>query len=132
MTNPAPGTLAARLAYLISLVPGLDLKAVDVLAGLKSGGHTGQIVRGDKPSPSASTVVALARVLGTSAEWLLLGDDAARGRRAPSQRRVREAVREARCGGGGHVARVLTARAARKAARPSSRRVPTGRTRAGA
>lgn len=108
-------TIGGRLGRLISFVPDLDMQSVDRLAGLKSPGHTAQIVRGDKPSPAAATIVALARVLGTSAEWLVSGGD------APSERRVRAAVKAARArveGGGGHAPRV---RAAAKRAKPRAR-----------
>lgn len=105
-------TIGGRLGRLISFVPDLDMQSVDRLAGLRSPGHTAQIVRGDKPQPAAATIVALARVLGASAEWLVEGGD------APSERRVRAAVKAARArveGGGGH------ARAVRTASRPSKR-----------
>lgn len=127
MSTAALGTIAERLAYLVD-VSGLDFKSVDTLAGLKSRNHTGQIVRGKKPSPSAVTVVALAIVFGTSAEWLTLGDDAKRRRRAPSRRRVREAVRAA--GGVVHAPRVRTGAQRRKAARPRSASRSAGRARA--
>ncbi len=117
MTTPHTlATLAGRLTYLISLVPGLGYQEVDTLAELKSRGHTGQIARGGRERPAAETIVNLARVLGTSAEWLVNGGKDA----APSGRRVRRAVTLARA------ARTAKGRTGSGARRPTS---TTGRAR---
>ncbi len=52
-------------------VTGADL---GVLAGL-SKGAVSMIESGNRPDPSGSTVAALARVLGVSADWLLSGTE---------------------------------------------------------
>lgn len=97
MSSPALNTLGNRLGHLIAIAK-LDAQDVDDLAGLKSHGHVAAIVRGAKKKPSAATVVALARVLGTTAEWLVEGSKDS----APSERRVRAAVRAAQAGAGAH------------------------------
>jgi hypothetical protein len=116
---PDSDTLAGRLSRLIAL-SGLDLIEVDALAGLRSLGHTGQIARGTKVAPKASTVTALARVLGTSAEYLVNG----RGK-SPAREDVCAAVERAERRMRRHAAKVAvnatpSTRRSRSAARPSS------------
>jgi transcriptional regulator with XRE-family HTH domain len=82
-------TIAERLSALIEIA-GVGHEEVDNLAGLWRG-HTNKIARGVKPSPTATTVNKLARVLGTDAEYLADGIGS-----APSERRVRASVRSAR------------------------------------
>ena len=90
MRNPDPGTIATRLSHAIAL-SGLDYEAIDNLAGTSSG-HVGQIARGARKRPSASTIVAIAAVLGITAEWLVKGGKNA----APTADSVLAAVEAAR------------------------------------
>lgn len=114
--------LAARLGHLVTL-SGLDFKQIDKCAGLTSG-HTGQIVRGGRKEPAATTLVALAGVLGTSAEYLVTGEGD-----PPGQVRVRRAVAAARervRGGGRHAPKVAAAATASRGARRSAGATRTG------
>lgn len=83
-------TLGERLGRLIE-VAGLTYVDVDRLAGLRSPNHTGQIVRGERPDPQGSTLTRIARVLGTTAEYLVDGIG-----KAPSRRKVLASVAGAR------------------------------------
>lgn len=65
-------TISSRLAALRTLA-GLKATELGDLAGLSSPAHVGMIERGDRPNISAMTAVALARTLGTSAEYLVEG-----------------------------------------------------------
>ncbi len=119
-------TLGARLGHCIATA-GITFEDVDALAGLKSRGHTGQIVRGERADPQGSTLVRIARVLGTSAEYLVDGSGD-----APGERRVRRAVAEARLRlGGAHTSKVAPRAAPRKGQRqrsgsPSDRSIRAG------
>ena len=66
-------TLVERLRQARQLggVTGADL---GVRAGL-SKGAVSMIESGNRPDPSGSTVAALAKVLGVSADWLLSGTE---------------------------------------------------------
>ena len=83
-------TLARRVKVCREFVVGLSARGLSELAGL-SPTLVSYLERGERESVEARTLVALATVLGTSAEWLLtgLGD-------APTERRVRAAVERAR------------------------------------
>jgi len=81
--------LAERLRHLRENA-GLSAKALDVLADLTPG-HTTLIETGRRADPSASTVEALASVLGVTLDWLVTGEG-----REPSERSVRAAVDAAR------------------------------------
>ncbi len=60
------------------------------LAGL-SGGVVSMIESGNRKDPSGSTVAALAKVLGVSADWLLTGAEP-----EPTEEQIRAAVAAAR------------------------------------
>lgn len=82
-------TLVERLRHVRHLagVTGADL---GVLAGL-SKGAVSMIESGNRPDPSGSTVAALAKVLGVSADWLLSGTEP-----GPEVESVKAAVASAR------------------------------------
>ncbi len=79
-------TLASRLSALRALA-GLSPAELARLAGLKNASHIGMIERGERSEIAGTTAVAIARVLGTTAEYLIAG----RGK-APSAEEVRAAV----------------------------------------
>lgn len=83
-------TIGSRLAALRGLS---RLKATELgeLAGLNSPAHVGLIERGGRPNVAATTAVELARVLGTTAEYLTTG----RGT-PPTENEVHAAVELAR------------------------------------
>lgn len=106
-------TLAERLSHLVGL-SGLDLQTVDDVAGLGRG-HASKIARGERAALSVSTLGKLRLVFGALTDWLAHGGKDA----APSERRVRAAVRAAREraeGGGGHAPKVARATRSRKPA----------------
>ncbi len=91
MVTIALMTLANRLKQCRESVEGLSARALSDLAGLSSS-MVSYIERGKRAeSVEARTLVALGTVLGTTAEWLLLGDGP-----APSPRRIRSAVERAK------------------------------------
>lgn len=69
---------------------GITARELDRLAGITAG-HTSLIESGYVRNVSAETAARIARVLGASLDWLLLG----RGR-APSERIVKAAIEAAR------------------------------------
>ncbi len=69
---------------------GLTGSELGTLAGL-SKGTVSMIESGNREDPSGSTVAALARVLGVSADWLLSGTEP-----EPSEEQVKAAVAAAR------------------------------------
>jgi len=83
--------LSDRLRAL-RLESGLSAAQLSELAGL-SPAHVSIIERGERPNVAATTATALARVLGTCAEYLVdgVGD-------APTADAVRAAVERARAG----------------------------------
>lgn len=83
-------TTGQRIRELRELA-GLSAKGLDSLAGLTPG-HTRLIETRARDKVSAHSIVAIARVLGTNAEWLIAGDDDAR----PTARKIRAAVEAAR------------------------------------
>lgn len=85
-------TIGSRLAALRGM-SGLKATELGELAGLGSPAHVGLIERGGRPNVAATTAVELARVLGTTAEYLITG----RGM-PPSEEEVRAAVDAARRG----------------------------------
>jgi len=72
---------------------GLSSAELARLAGLKGPSHIGMIERGERSEISGSTAVEIARVLGTTAEYLIAGRGA-----PPSEEEVRAAVDAARRG----------------------------------
>ncbi|MBX3205137.1 MAG: helix-turn-helix transcriptional regulator [Labilithrix sp.] len=72
------------------MVAGLSARALSRLAGLASEGHVASI-EAERLAARAETLSAIARVLGTSLDWLVNGS----GTR-PSDRAVRAAVERAR------------------------------------
>jgi transcriptional regulator with XRE-family HTH domain len=68
-----PDSLGSRVRYLRQL-GGISASDLAHLAALKSRTHVGLIENGTRQTPSGETVVAIARVLGTSAEWLITGE----------------------------------------------------------
>lgn len=69
---------------------GLTGSELGKLAGL-SGGVVSMIESGNRKDPSGSTVAALARVLGVTADWLLTGSEP-----DPTEEQVKAAVTAAR------------------------------------
>lgn len=67
-----------NIAKVRELMQARGLRQADIhrLTGL-SRGHISQILSGQRPRPSAATVVRLAQALGVSAEELLEGGDEA-------------------------------------------------------
>lgn len=65
-------TLGKRLLRL-RLRSGLSVSELARYAGLKSTAHVGLIERGERRDVAASTALALARVLGSTVEWLVAG-----------------------------------------------------------
>lgn len=84
-----PQTLSDRLREARSF-SSLSARELDRLAGIGQG-HSALIESGQRPNVEAKTATALARVLGVSLDWLLMG----RGR-PPSDAAIRAAVAEAR------------------------------------
>jgi transcriptional regulator with XRE-family HTH domain len=72
--------MGARLAW-ARKVAGLATRDLDKLAGLTPG-HTASIEAGRRPNPSVRTVLALARVLGVTCDWLIDGSGALPSRAA--------------------------------------------------
>ena len=83
-------SLASRLAHLRAAAE-LTPAELARLAGLKNPSHIGMIERGERTDIAGSTAVEIARVLGTSAEYLVAGRGA-----PPATASVRIAVAEAR------------------------------------
>lgn len=79
-----------RLKGLRESIPGLDAKGLSVLAGLHPS-HVGRIESGSLRAVHATTACALARVLGVSVEWLVMGEG-----RTPDRERVALSVTRAR------------------------------------
>lgn len=82
-------TLASRLQTLREY-SGMSARVLSELAGLRPS-HFTLLESGERPHPSAETVVRIARILGTSVEWLVTGEG-----RAPTQREVYAATSAAR------------------------------------
>lgn len=82
--------LNERLAQL-RLRAGLEQRVLSRLAGLKSEGAVFAIESGAIKDPQGSTVVRLAKVLGTSADYLIAGTGL-----APSDEALKAAVTAAR------------------------------------
>lgn len=70
--------MAARLRWARD-VAGLAGRDLDKLAGLTPG-HTASIEAGRRANPRVGTVLALARVLGVTCDWLIDGSGAAPSR----------------------------------------------------
>lgn len=83
-------TLASRLASLRSIAE-LTPAELARLSGLKNPSHIGMIERSERTEIAGNTAVEIARVLGTTAEYLVAGRGA-----PPSAEQVRAAVATAR------------------------------------
>lgn len=83
-------TIGSRLAALRG-ISGLSAAELGTLARLQSPAHVRLIERGERSGVAATTATALARVLGTSAEYLVDGEGA-----PPAEADVRAAVERAR------------------------------------
>ncbi len=81
----SPESLAERVA-LVQALSGLDKANLSRLAGLTPS-HVGMLISGHVKRPAATTLGALARVLGVSFEWLVSGTGT-----APKPATVRRAV----------------------------------------
>lgn len=89
LTELAQGSVGDRLRAMREQTDE-SARGLAGLAGLARS-HVGLIENGTVDNPSGSTVLALARVLGCTAGWLLNGEG-----RPPSGKRVREAVADAK------------------------------------
>lgn len=78
-------TLASRLQTLREY-SGMSARVLSELAGLQPT-HFALIESGERPHPAAETMVHVARILGTTVEWLVTGEG-----RAPTEREVRAAA----------------------------------------
>jgi transcriptional regulator with XRE-family HTH domain len=87
--EPADETMCWRLKEVRALA-GITAIELDNLAGT-SRGHVSMIEAGNKSNLETRTVVSIAKVLGLSLDWLLLGVGA-----APSRSKVLTAVARAR------------------------------------
>jgi len=72
-------TLAERLRVLREYT-GLSARAISDLAGLTCTTHLTKIESGDRVNPTGETLVLIARVFGTTVEWLVTGDGEAPSR----------------------------------------------------
>jgi transcriptional regulator with XRE-family HTH domain len=94
-------SLASRLSAIRSRA-GLTQADLAALAGLKNPSHVGMIERGERSDIAATTATALARTLGTTAEYLVDGegdaplDDALRAAVARARRTAQPVADESR------------------------------------
>lgn len=95
-TRPVPSAVGARIREARELA-GISARELDRLAGL-SENHT-SLLESVVRDVRAETAVAVARTLGVSLDWLLVGEG-----KAPSERSVRAAVEAARAAYNGHSA----------------------------